>query len=185
MVSLATTPARWTSSWELACLSSADVCRAWMALSLRMARQATQGCSGLLLNCLFHFNWKLMVLGLRRVNIIWKLPRNYSGFILELLEIDSGSFSNQKVNILNMFLYINSKHEEKSKSDFQISTSSNESRPGTPFKMCSRSRQYQRFEYHQKLLTWTRSYAISKSTYLIFVLFGFDTNCNECRERIS
>ena len=125
-----------------------------------------------------------MVSGSWRVNVIWKLLQNYAKFILELLEIDSGSFSNQKVHIGNIFLYTNSENGEKSKYDFQISSSSNETRPGTPFKMCSRSRQYQRFEYHQQLLTWTRSYATSKSTYLIFVLFGFDTNCHECREQI-
>ena len=34
--------------------------------------------------------------------------------------------------------------------------------PGTLFKMCSRSRQYQRFEYHQELLLQTKSYGISK-----------------------
>ena len=125
-----------------------------------------------------------MVLGSRRVNIIWKSFQNYLGFILELLEIDLESFFKQKVNILNMFLYISSGNEEKMKSQLQISSSGNESRPGTHFKMCSRSRQYQRFEYHQKLLTWKRSYAISKSTYLIFVTSRFDTNCHECRERI-
>ena len=126
-----------------------------------------------------------MVLGSWRTNIIWKLHRNDSGVILELLEIDLDPFFKQKNDILNMYLNINFKNEEKSKSEFQISSSSNESSPGTPFRMCSRSRQYQRFEYHQKLLTWKRSYAISKSTYLIFVLFGFDTKCHECRKRIS
>ena len=55
-----------------------------------------------------------MVLGPWRVNIIWKLLRNYSGFILELLEIDSGSFFNEKVNIVNIFLHINSENEKKS-----------------------------------------------------------------------
>ena len=38
-----------------------------------------------------------------------------------------------------MFLYMNYEHEEKSKSDLQISSSSNESRPGTRFEMCSRT----------------------------------------------
>ena len=55
-----------------------------------------------------------MVLGLRRVNIIWKLLRNCSGFILELLEIDLEQFFNQKVNILIIFLHINSENLKKS-----------------------------------------------------------------------
>ena len=44
-----------------------------------------------------------------------------------------------------------------------ISTSTNKSRPGTPFKMCSRSWQYGRFQYHQKLLTQKWSYGLTKS----------------------
>ena len=43
-----------------------------------------------------------------------------------------------------------------------ISTSTNKSRPGTHFKMCSRSWQYWRFEYHQKLLTQKWSCALRK-----------------------
>ena len=70
---------------------------------------------------------------------MWKFVRNDSGVILELLEIDLERCSNQKVNIWNISIGINSEHEKKSKSDFQISTSSNESRPGTPFQVCSRS----------------------------------------------
>ena len=108
-----------------------------------------------------------MVLGSRRVNIIWKSFQNYLGFILELLEIDLESFFKQKVNILNIFLYISSGNEEKMKSQLQISSSGNESRPGTHFKMCSRSRQYQRFEYHQKSLSQNRSYRQSKYDFLI------------------
>ena len=49
-----------------------------------------------------------MASGPWRVNILWKLLRNYSGVILELLEINLGSFSNQKVNIWNSFLYMSS-----------------------------------------------------------------------------
>ena len=45
-----------------------------------------------------------MVLGSWRLNIIWKLPWNDSGVILEILEIDSGSFFNVKVCFLNIFL---------------------------------------------------------------------------------
>ena len=62
---------------------------------------------------------------------------------------------------------------KKSKSHFQISTSSNESRPGTLFKMCSRSRQYQRCEYHQKLLSQTKSYGISKSDFWFWAKSGW------------
>ena len=126
----------------------------------------------------------MIILGSEGVDIIWKLLRNDSGIILRLLEIDLEPFFDQKVNILKIFLDTNSPNCKISKSCFRISTSSNEIKPGTRFKMCSRSRQYQRFEYHQKLLTWKRSYAISTSTYLIVVLSGFDTNCHECRERI-
>ena len=57
---------------------------------------------------------------------------------------------------------------QKFKSGVQISSSSNKSRPGTRFKMCSRSRQYQRFEYHHKLLSQKRSYGLSKSDFLIW-----------------
>ena len=49
-----------------------------------------------------------------------------------------------------------------------ISTSTNKSRPGTLFKMCSRSWEYWRFQYHQKLLTQNRSCGLSKSNLLIF-----------------
>ena len=80
-----------------------------------------------------------MVWGSWRVNIIWKLLWNDSGVILELLEIDLEPGFNQKVNIWNISLYINSENEGKSKSYFQISSSGNESRPGAHFKMCSRS----------------------------------------------
>ena len=66
-----------------------------------------------------------------------------------------------------MFLDTNSPNCKILKSCFRISTSSNESRPGTLFKMCSRSRQYQRFEYHQKLLSQTKRYGISKSDFWI------------------
>ena len=45
-----------------------------------------------------------MVLGSWRLNIIWKLLWNDSGVILEILEIDSGSFFNVKVNVLNICL---------------------------------------------------------------------------------
>ena len=99
---------------------------------------------------------------------MWKLLLNDSGVILDLLEIDLESFFVQKVNFLNISLNINSQNSKISKSDFQISTSGNESRPGAPFKMCSRSQQYQRFEYHQKLLSQKRSYGISKSDFLIW-----------------
>ena len=61
-----------------------------------------------------------MVLGPRRVDIIWKLHRNDSGIISRSLEIDLESFFNQKVNIWNMFLYMNSEKGKTSKSDFQI-----------------------------------------------------------------
>ena len=71
-------------------------------------------------------------------------------------------------NILTIDLNTNSKNEKQSNSDFQISTSGNESRPGTRFEMCSRSRQYQRFEYHQKLLSQKWSYGISKSDFLFW-----------------
>ena len=47
-----------------------------------------------------------MVSGLRRVNIIWKLLRNDSGVILEILEIDSGTFFSAKVSFLNIFLHL-------------------------------------------------------------------------------
>ena len=45
-----------------------------------------------------------MVLGSWRQNIVWKLLQNDSGVILEILEIDSGSFFNVKVHFLNIFL---------------------------------------------------------------------------------
>ena len=54
-----------------------------------------------------------MVWGLQRVNIIWKLARNDSGVILELLEIDLEQFSNQKIHIYNIYVAINSEHEKK------------------------------------------------------------------------
>ena len=73
---------------------------------------------------------------------------------------------------------------EKLKIQFQISTSSNKSRPGTPFKMCSRSWEYGRFQYHQKLLAQKWSCANSKYTYLMCVLSPFDINCHECRNSI-
>ena len=53
-----------------------------------------------------------------------------------------------------------------------ISTSTNKSRPGTHFKMCSRSWQYWRFEYHQKLLTQKWSYELRKNESLILGHFG-------------
>ena len=37
-------------------------------------------------------SWKSIVLGFLRQNIIWKLLRNDSGVILEILEIDSDHF---------------------------------------------------------------------------------------------
>ena len=74
-----------------------------------------------------------------RQNNIWKLLQNDSGVILESLEINLERFSDQKVNIWNIVLYINSENEGTSKADFQISSSVNESRPGTHFKMCPRS----------------------------------------------
>ena len=80
-----------------------------------------------------------MVLGSGGVNIIWKLVGNDSGVISELLEIDPEQIVNRKVQIWGIFPDINSKHDRKLKSQFQISTSSKESSPGTPFKMCSRS----------------------------------------------
>ena len=64
----------------------------------------------------------------------------------------------------------------KLKSDFQISAYSNKSRPGTPFKMCSRSRQYQRFEYHQKSLSQNRSYGQSKYDFLIWTQIWVGAN---------
>ena len=45
---------------------------------------------------------------------------------------------------------------------FQISSSSNKSRPGTCFKMCSRTWQYGRFEYHQKLLAQSWIHGLTK-----------------------
>ena len=47
-----------------------------------------------------------MALGSWRQNIIWKLLRNDSGVILEILEIDSGSFFIAKVCVLNRFPYL-------------------------------------------------------------------------------
>ena len=55
-----------------------------------------------------------------------------------------------------------------------ISTSTNKSRPGTLFKMCSRSWEYWRFQYHQKLLTQNRSCGLSKIWNLLFDLFWGD-----------
>ena len=55
---------------------------------------------------------KINGLGPWRRNNIWKLLRNDSGFILNLLEIDLGSFFDQKINILNIFLHINFKNEK-------------------------------------------------------------------------
>ena len=46
---------------------------------------------------------------------------------------------NQHVNIWIISLEMNSENEEKSTSDLQISSSSNTSRPGSPFEMCPRS----------------------------------------------
>ena len=80
-----------------------------------------------------------MELGPWRQNNIWKLTRNDSGVILDLLEIHLEPFFSQKVNIWNIYLDINSENDKKLKSDLQISTSSNESRPGIHSKMCSRS----------------------------------------------
>ena len=45
-----------------------------------------------------------MVWGFWRLDIIWKLLWNDSGVILEILEIDSGSFFNVKVHFLNICL---------------------------------------------------------------------------------
>ncbi len=84
--------------------------------------------------------------GSLRASNVWKLLRIESEIILELLE-----------NHLEHFEYKLQKREHL-KSQFQISSSSNESRPGTHFQMCSRSRQYQRLEYHQDLLTWKSSH---------------------------
>ena len=98
---------------------------------------------------------------------MWKLLWNDSGSTLDQLAIDLETFVNQKVNMLIIVHSINSPNEKKSKSDFQISAYGNKSRPGIEFKMCSRSRQYQRFEYHQKLLSQTKSYGISKFVFCI------------------
>ena len=103
-------------------------------------------------------NWKSAVLGSQRANIICKLLRNGSGLILESFGIDLGWFFNLKVTILDMFLNMNSPNEKNMTIQSQISSSSNKSRLETCFKMCSRSRQYQRFEYHQKLLSQKWSY---------------------------
>ena len=126
-----------------------------------------------------------MVFGSWRVNITWKSFQNDSGVILELLEIDSGSFFNVKIHNLNKSLDLKLIFYKIWEFWSDISTSSNKSGPGTHFKMCSRSWQYWRFEYHQKLLTQKWSCAISKLTYLIFVVFLFDINCHECQKCIS
>ena len=55
-----------------------------------------------------------MVSALQRVNIVWKLIRNDSGVILELLGIDLEPFSNQKMNIWNISVDTNSENEKKS-----------------------------------------------------------------------
>ena len=73
------------------------------------------------------------------VNIIWKSHQSYSGIVSRLLEIDLEPFFNQKVDIWIMFLYINPENDQNMLSDFQISSSRNESRPGALFKMCYRS----------------------------------------------
>ena len=49
------------------------------------------------------FLWKLMVVGSRRVNIIWKLLWNDSGILLDLLELDLEHVFNQKVDILIIY----------------------------------------------------------------------------------
>ena len=104
-----------------------------------------------------------MVLGSWRQNIIWKLLRNDWGVILEILEIDSDSFFNVKVHFLNIFLDLKLIFYKIWEFWGDISTSTNKSRPGTHFKMCSRSWQYWRFDYHPKLLTQKRSYGLRKS----------------------
>ena len=83
------------------------------------------------------------------------------------------------------FLWLQPLKMRKCQNPIWISSSSNKSRPGTRFKMCSRSWQYQRFEYHQKLLAQSWIGAFSKSTYLCFALSLFDINFHECRKRIS
>ena len=117
-----------------------------------------------------------MVLGSGRLNIIWKLLRNDSGVILKLLEMDSGSFFNVKIHNLNIFLDLKLIFYKIWEFWSDISTSSNKSGPGTHFKMCSRSWQYWRFEYHQKLLTQKWSYAFRKfrkSSSWAFVMGAF------------
>ena len=101
-----------------------------------------------------------MVLGSWRQNIIWKLLRNDSGVILEILEIDPDSFFNVKVYFLNIFLDLKLIFYKIWEFWSDISTSTHKSRPGTHFKMCSRSWQYWRFDYHQKLLTQKRTYGL-------------------------
>ena len=66
---------------------------------------------------------------------ILKIFRTFNPEIVVNLAAQAGV----RYSLKNPKEYINSKNEEKSKVDAQISTSSNESRPGTLFKMCSRS----------------------------------------------
>ena len=109
-----------------------------------------------------------MVWGFWRLNIIWKLPWNDSEVILEILEIDSGSFFKVKVYFLNLFFDLKFIFRNMLEFWSGISTYTNKSRPGTLFKMCSRSYEYWRFQYHQKLLSRNRSCGLSKSNLLIF-----------------
>ena len=55
-----------------------------------------------------------MFLGSWQANIIWKMLRNDSGVILELLEIDLEHFFTQKVNILKIVLDIHSENGKNS-----------------------------------------------------------------------
>ena len=126
-----------------------------------------------------------MVLGSWRPNIIWKLLRNDTGVISELLDIDSGTFSNAKLHVLNICLDVKLIFYNFQEFWSDISTSTNKSRPGTPFKRCSRSWQCGRFQYHQKLLAQKWSYRLTKLTYLIFGAFPFDINSHECQHCIS
>ena len=126
-----------------------------------------------------------MVWGSWRLNIIWKLLRNNSGVLLEILEIDSGLFFNVKVYFLNIFCDLKFIFRKMWEFRSDISTYTNKSRPGTLFKMCSRSWEYWRFQYHQKLLTQNRSCGLSKIWNLLFDLFWGDPHNPPIHQKIS
>ena len=77
--------------------------------------------------------------------------RNWSGIVVRCRSSVLGQFSLYTCHIRSCFEIFS-----------EISTSTNKSRPGTCSKMCSRTWEYGRFQYHQKILAQKWSYGLSK-----------------------